>query len=292
MKVVKNKHLIYLLLILCISLCIQTGCKDSKYKVTFMIDNEFYTEVFATYGTPIEMPEEPVKTGYTFDGWFTDNQFNPNIYSNFIQDKDIIVYAHFIPKSYNITLNANGGNCDITDINVVYDKEFTLPIPTKTNHTFMGWFDGNTLINSNVWIYDNTIELYAKWNYLEYDLNKEGLDLILAPLIPGQQRFIGQINVQLNSTNNNYVFVKIDCENKDYLKQLSFNTTLFKKYEDVYYYLAPATTSIVFADTVSLSLKAGNEFQNIGDTYLHFSIQTIQSSGMTLESAYKALYSS
>ena len=290
MKLVKNKTFYVLLLTLCFSMLIFTGCKDVKYKVTFIVGNEFYTEVSAISGKPIDMPEEPTKIGYTFDGWFMNNELQTDTFSNLVTNKDIVVYAKFTPKSYNVTLNANGGNCDITEIDVVYDDEFTLPTPTKEKYNFIGWYNGNTLIDNDVWVYETT-ELTAKWEFIEYSIDGDGVEVIVKSLIPAEQRFIGQLNVQVNSNVDCYVFVKINCENADYLELLSFNTALFQKYEDVYYYLAPAnTTSIIFADTISLSAYAGNEFQNIGDIALNFSTKAVQAVGITLEDAYNAVY--
>ena len=108
MKLLKNKAFYILLLTLCFSMVIFTGCKDVKYKVIFMVDNSLYTEVSAISGKPIDMPEEPTKTGYNFVGWFMSNELQSDTFSNLIVTRDIVVYAHFTPKTYNVTLNADG----------------------------------------------------------------------------------------------------------------------------------------------------------------------------------------
>ena len=52
-----------------------TGCsfnQKTKYKIEFVVDGEIYATV-KTYGEEtIEMPEDPTKEGYIFDGWYCD----------------------------------------------------------------------------------------------------------------------------------------------------------------------------------------------------------------------------
>ena len=290
MKLLRKNITFIILITFCLSLTIFVGCKDIKYKVSFMVDDVLYAEVYTTSSKPIKMPKEPIKTGYTFEGWFMDNELQSETFSNLVLTRDLTVYAHFTPKTYNVELNANGGSCDVTSIECVYDETYNLPTPTKDMYRFLGWYYGNTLIDNDVWIYETT-ELTAKWEFIEYTVDTDGVDVVVSELLPAEQRFIGQLNVQVDNNIDCYVFVKIDCENKDYLELLSFNTDLFQKYEDVYFYLAPAnTTTIIFADTITLSVDAGNEYQNIGDITLNFSTKAVQAVGTTLEDAYNEVY--
>ena len=41
----------------------------NSYNVTFIVDGEAYHTATVEFGAEIELPAEPEKTGYTFDGW-------------------------------------------------------------------------------------------------------------------------------------------------------------------------------------------------------------------------------
>lgn len=109
-----------------------------------------------------------VKTGYTFAGWstssggsvnYSDKQRVINLSST--QDAVVTLYAKWTANTYNVTANANGGTIPTTSgwtvasggatatKNVTFDKTYgTLPTPTKTGFTFVGWA-GKNLFNKS-----------------------------------------------------------------------------------------------------------------------------------------------
>ena len=113
--------------------------------------------------TPIGELEEPTKVGYTFEGWYysDDTLVTP---TDKIRD-DITIYAHYNINSYTITYDANSGTVEKESDNVDYNNSLTLPTPTKSGYTFLGWYDdisnGNKVDNTTLWTEDKTI--YAHW---------------------------------------------------------------------------------------------------------------------------------
>ena len=80
-------------------------------------------------------------------------------------DVSLPVYANWIPNTYTITLNANGGSISTTSVSVTYDSTFTLPTPTKANSTFNGWYYNGSLFDaSKPYTITNNITLTASWN--------------------------------------------------------------------------------------------------------------------------------
>ncbi len=134
----------------------------------------------------------PVKTGYTFIGWYEKvknedgsdgeiqvynaqgNCSNNGIHwkdSKWIKESNITVYAHWKANNYTLTLDANGGYLDggaledgkantIATLSPTYDKTTFNDVaylnPQRTGYTFEGWY---TAKNNGTQIYDKT----GKW---------------------------------------------------------------------------------------------------------------------------------
>lgn len=100
---------------------------------------------------------KPIREGYTFGGWFT-NDGKEITYSTIVnQTSDITLYAKWIPNEYVVDFNLNGGTAGNTNnsydsVAVTYGSEYgTLPIPLKEGYRFSGWYlsDGTTKIASD-----------------------------------------------------------------------------------------------------------------------------------------------
>ena len=52
-----------------------SSCNNSvSFNVNFMVDGEVYNTVSTEGKETITIPENPTKEGYTFDGWYWDNE--------------------------------------------------------------------------------------------------------------------------------------------------------------------------------------------------------------------------
>ena len=110
-------------------------------------------------------PNDPIKAGYNFVGWFTDaellNQFS---FGQKITD-NITLYAGWEAVNNVIKFNTNGGN-PIENIEVATGDMLILPSdPIRDGYTFDGWYLDKDLtkeyVASNV---NSSFTLYAKWN--------------------------------------------------------------------------------------------------------------------------------
>ena len=126
-----------------------------------------------------------LKTGYTFSGWSTNAGGLGTIWSGggtFVMTlANVTLYAYWIPLSYTVTYNSEGGTA-VPSTNVVYPATTvgTLPAaPSYFGYTFSGWWTGvggtgtqflaTTIVNAN-------ITVYAYWVPLTYTVtyNSEG----------------------------------------------------------------------------------------------------------------------
>lgn len=130
-----------------------------------------------TYGTATELVS-PSRTGYTFDGWYTNNDFSGSkVESLGATDyvNDITLYAQWTPNPYTIQFNANGGDTGTGTASVAatYDQPATLTANgfSMANKNFAGWAttesattatyaDGATVENLAE---SGTVTLYAVW---------------------------------------------------------------------------------------------------------------------------------
>lgn len=110
------------------------------------------------------------KTGYNFDGWFTESSYTNNIETiNIANLQEYNLFAKFTINQYTISFNANGGTL-VNSITQDYNTLVSEPVaPTKEGYIFDGWYiDNNTFINNFNFttMPAGDVELHAKWKGL------------------------------------------------------------------------------------------------------------------------------
>ncbi len=152
-----------------------TGC-SKKSLITFDATGGFVNKITLELKTNenYTLPT-PIREGYNFVCWLDGEKEIPNqgVWSI---DKDVTLKAKWSVKSYNITFNANDGEIGVTNLDVTYDKEVELPVPTRKGYAFKGWEYKGKTITDKVWKIDGeNINLIAKWSLIDYvvtfDLN-------------------------------------------------------------------------------------------------------------------------
>lgn len=131
----------------------------NEYAITFEFNNGTEPEVrIFVFGTPIDYPEKPMKTGYT-SSWDKALETMPA--------ENLTITTQWSPIKYTITFNVNGGNELAEDKKTVtFNSSYgELPTPNKTGHTFAGWTnDRNESVTSETIVSalsDHT--LHAQW---------------------------------------------------------------------------------------------------------------------------------
>ena len=132
-------------------------------------------------GSMINAPIEPIKQGYGFVGWFSDQELNnPFLFSSTNLYSNTTLYAKWIDLSivtYEVNYDLNGAIQLEPIVEIVNENGNALgvnPLPIRTNYLLEGYSltsDGETLFDMNTPItYD--ITLYAIWIYdFEYQQN-------------------------------------------------------------------------------------------------------------------------
>lgn len=124
-------------------------------------------------GSMIGVLPTPVRTGYTFDGWYTDETLENAFEEKLLPKKNITLYAKWSVNKYTVSFHVNGGTSDTpADMTVVYNDVYGgLPVPKRTGYSFIGWYtdaEGGTEVTAadRVVITSDQM-LYAHWRLLK-----------------------------------------------------------------------------------------------------------------------------
>ena len=159
--------------------------KSANADVIQSITNRVYREVvdsdFELY--------TPVRTGYTFGGWYYDEACTSAVGANDVFTDYTTIYSQWTENTYNIAFDANGGSGSMSTISgVKYTASQTLTANafTKTGYTFSGW---NTAADGTGTSYANgasvsklsatngaTVTLYAQWKINTYTVTWQNED--------------------------------------------------------------------------------------------------------------------
>jgi uncharacterized repeat protein (TIGR02543 family) len=122
-----------------------------------------------------ELPTEPTKDGYTFDGWYTAVSGGGTLFTDSTEVvADITVYANWTLPTYAVTYNGNGNTGGTVPSDQTKTKDVTLVLQTnsgnlvKTGYTFDGWNtaadgSGTSYAEGANYTVNAGLTLYAKW---------------------------------------------------------------------------------------------------------------------------------
>jgi len=116
----------------------------------------------------------PTRAGYTFVGWYstaadTGGKAIMLEYTGYFNGRDVTIYAHWEFAYYSITFDPHHGYVTPEHDTTGDDwKLSSLPVPTRNDHEFIGWYtdivgEGEKVDESKVYRSDMT--LYAHWVY-------------------------------------------------------------------------------------------------------------------------------
>lgn len=146
-----KKTLLAVLLVL--SLVVLSACTGTKYStdkvsVIFFTANFGSTPVEGYYDLEpnqlIEEPEEPIRQGFVFNGWYKDFK-NTEVWDfdvDQVEDESIVIFAGWIPDESAIIYDLNGGTMITQDYPESYftGDSMVLPLPSRPGFSFVAWY--------------------------------------------------------------------------------------------------------------------------------------------------------
>ena len=113
----------------------------------------------------VPVPKDIYRPGYTFAGWWYKDEEGWRLW-DFENDKvyeDITLTARWEHVTYTMTLDANGGECDITEYTVWSNIPYEMPTPTRKGYTFAGWYCGCQNMTKGIYPYIDNVTVKARW---------------------------------------------------------------------------------------------------------------------------------
>lgn len=163
--------------------------KVISYTITYNLNNgtnpnnapTSYNVTTATFDLPI-----PTKTGYTFVGWYDNQNLTGNAITQIAKGStgNKTFYAKWLANKYTVKFHKNGGEGEMADQGFTYDAEQKLTENAfkRENALFVGWAtsengtvtytDGQSVSNLTT-TKDGVINLYAVWATIEITSHPE-----------------------------------------------------------------------------------------------------------------------
>ena len=153
----------------------------------------------------------PSITGYIFNGWKLKDGTKV---TELILLENINLYVDKSAIYYNAILDVNQGDpLENNAISFYYGETFSLPIPTRSGHTFLGWFVGETAftdangVTLSTWNVTNPEMIVAHWKINSYNIFVKSSD-VEAGTVSGAGVYDYNETVLLKATTNKgYNFV-------------------------------------------------------------------------------------
>ena len=135
------------------------------------LDIHNVSTVTVDFGSDYKLPFLK-KYGYNFVGYFTAEggagtkltDENGNSLAPYSTLSNITAYPYYEAKTYEVILNFGDGTTQNGKLDTEFAASFTLPTPRRDKYSFIGWFLGDTKVESGIWnIDDEHVILVAKW---------------------------------------------------------------------------------------------------------------------------------
>lgn len=163
--------------------------------------------ITAKFTSPIGEPTDPVRTGYVFNGWFSDEALTaPYVFTN-MPAQDITLYAKWTGESMTLYFDSQGGSM-VDGIVAPYNTSIDAPAnPTKIGYSFSGWYTTTAFDTAfSNWVMPlGNITLYAKWVPETYTITFESNGgSVVNPL---EAPYLSDISSPSNPTKTDYIFL-------------------------------------------------------------------------------------
>jgi len=260
----------------------------NTYTITYHLNNginSISNPSTFTYESDTILLENPTKDGYTFIGWYQQEDLTGDLVAEIATNSygDNNLYAKWEINQYTINFESNGGS-SIDSITQDYNTIVTEPSePTREGYTFARWYTSgafSTVFTFNTMSASN-MTAYAKWNAKSYTITFEtnGGSAVTAKT----QNYATNVTAPTNPAKTGYTFDGWYSDSAfvnafTFSTMLAENITLYAKWiinqYFISYYLVNETVtqieaglyhSLAITSTGRVFAWGNNEYGQLGD---------------------------
>ncbi len=183
----------------CLATACQTGyslnsgvCGIITYNISYALNGgQNPADAVATYTviTPTFDLPEPMRVGYTFDGWYETDSFEGSVVEQISVGAtgDRTYYAKWTANKYDVTYECGTGTGSApAQVQATYDSTFTPAANScaKTGYSFAGWAISDTAVvalSAFIWQYPEAKTFTAQWTPNVYSVVLDDQSATVAP---------------------------------------------------------------------------------------------------------------
>lgn len=183
---------------------IKINVEDKAYNIQYItyggtnhIDNP---AVYTAESTTITL-KPAVKNGYTFEGWFTNENFTGSAVTQIVSGATggITLHAKFTATPYTITYVLDGGTNHVSNPTTytIESATITLGNATREGYNFVGWSEGNTIVSGST----GNKTFTAMWQIKTFTVSlptHAGYDIVLVNTSSSLVNFNGDFSFVVN----------------------------------------------------------------------------------------------
>ena len=183
------------------SMTLVAGYTPASVKVTLNYDNGQASETVSIgYGECFAQPSEPIKTDYTFLGWYVGGELYD--FASAITS-DITIVAKWKSDYVSVSFRTDGGT-EIASQRILCGSTAQRPAdPERATYTFAGWYYGNKEFDFSTEITDS-ITLSARWEEILVTVT---FDTAGGEVIAPKQLHMGSTIGALTASRTEYRFI-------------------------------------------------------------------------------------
>ncbi len=139
---------------------------DPNFNINFNANGGLCTTTSkkVTYGAPFGNLPIPTRSGYTFEGWYTNSVGGTKIKASDIVNNttEFTLYAHWKANAYTVSYNVNGGTGSIASQTKTHNTNLTLTTAKPTGKSFTVTYNANggTVSTSS----KTVAQTFTNWN--------------------------------------------------------------------------------------------------------------------------------